>query len=174
MKRPVKLGIASLKALSALVVLGTVAHAGVPYLPQIGPPPLRVAVVKAPPLNLITFKETPAVAATNSPAVAEAKAAVVATNAFNLTAPVAPGPFVIETPDQSLGDAFAASVFAMPTPDLLGISPQMLATYFRPVQGGTNFFAPNDPFHVVFMPPLPPLVPVLVPDKSSHAEYIVK
>jgi hypothetical protein len=174
MKRPVKLGIASLKALSAFVALGAVAHAGVPYLPQIGPPPLRVTVVKSPPLNQIMFKEIPGVAATNLSAVAEAKTSAVATNAVNLTAPVASAPFIIETPNQSLGDTFAASVFALPTPDLLGISPQMLATYFRPVQGGTNFFAPNDPFHVVFMPPLPPLLPALVPNTSSHAEYIVK
>src|SRR5580692_3589355 len=101
MKRPVKLGIASLKALGAFVALGVAAHAGIPYLPQIGPPPLRVAVVKTPPLNLIKFQETSGVATTNLPAVAEAKTAAVATNVLNLTTPVAPAPFVIETPDQS-------------------------------------------------------------------------
>ena len=55
----------------------------------------------------------------------------------------------------------------MPTPDLLGITPQMLATYFRPIQLGTNSAVPIMPFQVIFMPPMPP-------DKSSHAEYIVK
>ena len=179
MKRPVKLGIASLKALSAFVVLGAATHAGVPYLPEIGPPPMRVAVVKSPPSGVVKLMETPAVVATNLPSIADAKISASGTNAVNLAAPlgsvmpVAPT-FVIETPDQTLGDTFAASVFALPTPDLLGISPQMLASYFHPVQGGTNFFAPNDPFHVVFMPPLPPLLPALAPDTSSHAEYIVK
>ena len=75
--------------------------------------------------------------------------------------------FLSASPEQSLGDAFTASVFMLPTPDLLGISPQMLASYFRPVQLGTNYAALTGPFHVTFMPPLPP-------DKSSHAEYIVK
>ena len=48
MKRPVNLGIASLKALLMVVVLGTVAHGSLPYLPLIGPPPLRIQTVKAP------------------------------------------------------------------------------------------------------------------------------
>jgi len=183
MKRPVKLGIASLKALSAFVVLGAATHAGMPYLPQIGPPPLRVAVVKSPPSGLAKLMETPAVVATNSPSIADANNSSSGTNTANLTGPlgsilpVAPAPFVIETPDQALGDTFAASVFPLPTPDLLGISPQMLASYFRPVQGGTNFYAPNGPFRVMFMPPMPPMPPLLppvVPDTSSHAEYILK
>ena len=62
----------------------------------------------------------------------------------------------------------STSVFALPTPDLLSITPQMLAAYFRPVQFGTNAAALVGPFHVGFMPPQP------VPDKSSRAEYIVK
>ena len=48
MKRPVNLGIASLKALLMVVALGTVAHGSLPYLPLIGPPPLRIQTVKAP------------------------------------------------------------------------------------------------------------------------------
>jgi hypothetical protein len=172
MKRLMKLGIASLKALSALVVLGAVAHAGIPYLPQIGPPPLRMAVVKSPPSGVVKLMETPAVVATNPPSIADARNSSSDTNAVNLTAlPMSPTPFVIETPDQTLGDTFAASVFPLPTPDLLGISPGMLASYFHPVQGGTNF---SGPLRVIFMPPMPPLLPPLVPDTSSHAEYILK
>ena len=175
-----KLGIASLNALSAFVVLGAATHAGMPYLPQIGPPPLRVAVVKSPPSGLTKLMETPALVATNLPSVADAKNSLSGTNAVNLTAlpgavmPVAPAPFVIETPDQTLGDTFAASVFALPTPDLRGISPQMLASYFHPFQGGTNYSGPAGPFRVTFMPPMPPLLSPVVPDTSSHAEYILK
>jgi hypothetical protein len=172
MKRPVKLGIAPLKALSALVVLGAATHAGTPYLPQIGPPPMRVAVVKSPPSGFVKLMETPAMVATNPPSIADAKNSASGTNVVNVAAlPEAPAPFVMETPDQALGDTFAASVFPLPTPDLLGISPQMLASYFHPVQAGTNF---SGPLRVIFMPPMPPLLPPLVPDTSSHAEYILK
>jgi hypothetical protein len=185
MKRLVKLGIARLKALSVLVTLGVTAHAGTPYLPQIGPPPLRVAVVKSPALPSIKFMDSSTSTATNSPSIAEAKTSPAGTNVNNAvnqtgqivsaaaSGPSAPAPFIVETPDQALGDSFAASVFPLPTPDLLGISPQMLATYFHPLQTGTNFCAPNGPFHVIFMPPIP-LLPSMVPDTSSHAEYIVK
>jgi hypothetical protein len=70
--------------------------------------------------------------------------------------------------DTSLEETYRTSIFALPTPDLLGITPQMLATYFRPVQFGTNSAALVGPFHVGFMPPQP------APEKSSRAEYIVK
>ena len=82
----------------------------------------------------------------------------------------AAGPLSGGEADQSLDETFSASIFALPTPDLLGLTPQMLATYFRPVRFGTNAAALTGPFHVGFMPPLPPPEP----DKSSHAEYIVK
>ncbi|HEX4349332.1 MAG TPA: hypothetical protein VH251_03045 [Verrucomicrobiae bacterium] len=170
----------SLKALGALVALNPAVHAGVPYLPQIGPPPLRVAVVKNPALATIKFTGTAAVPGTNAAAISDAKTSSAGTNVANLTTPIGPAgpqatsPFVIETPDQTLGDSFAASVFSLPTPDLLGISPQILATYFRPLQTGTNFCAPSGAFPVIFIPPLPPLLPSMVPDTSSHAEYIVK
>jgi hypothetical protein len=170
MIRPVKLGLASLKGLGAVVVLGAVAHAGMPYLPLIGPPPLRVQAVKSPAAAPVKYEATPALAATNPPVAVEAKDSPAMTNATSLTSPVAAPPLLPESPDGSLGDTFASSVLAMPTPDLLGITPQMLATYFHPVRMGTNCAAPAGPFQVIFMPPLPPPPP----DKSSHAEYIVK
>jgi hypothetical protein len=163
MKRPVKLGIASLKALAVFVVLGAVAHAGMPYLPLIGPPPIRFPAVKSSAPAVVKFEATPALFATNllmAPAMSAAT---------NLTVPLpTPATMVLETPSGALGDTFTSSIFQMPTPDLLGITPQMLATYFHPVQMGTNFPAPTAPFQVIFMPPVPP------DTKSSHAEYILK
>jgi hypothetical protein len=170
MIRPVKLGIASLKGLGAVVALGAVAHASMPYLPRIGPPPLRVQAVKTPAAAIVKSEATPVLPPASQPAVAEARLAPVVTNFPDLTKPavaVVSAPPIPEGPDRSLGDTFTSSVFPMPAPDLLGITPQMLATYFHPVQLGTNSAAPTGPFQVIFMPPLPP-------DKSSHAEYIVK
>jgi hypothetical protein len=164
MKRPVKLEIASLKALGAFVILGTVAHAAMPYLPLIGPPPLRVQAVKGPAPAVVKFQATPAELATNSTVIAETKDTPLGTN---IMAILTGANFDVVTPDQSLGDNFTASVFAMPTPDLLGITPQMLAAYFHPIQMGTNSLPVTGPFRVTFMPPLPP-------DNSSHAQYILK
>ncbi len=169
MKRPVKLGTASLQALCAFVVLGAVAHAGMPYLPLIGPPPLRLEVLKSPPAAPVVMVAAAVPEQTNtnpSPVVASAGTASWTTN-FVGPMPSAAAPSVDGSPDKALGDSFTASIFTMPTPDLLGISPQMLATFFRPVLIGTNTTVVAVPFPVSFTPPLPP-------DKSSHAEYNVK
>jgi hypothetical protein len=166
------MGHASLKALAIVVALGAVAHASLPYLPLIGPPPLRVQVVKSPSATAVEFLAKPAGPASRSPLAAATSIssvpamAMAATNVMGPAIPAGFVPQVAENPEQSLGDAFSTSVFPLPTPDLLGITPQMLASYFRPVQSGTNFTFVG-PFHVSFVPPLPP-------DKSSHAEYIVK
>jgi hypothetical protein len=168
MKRPVNLGIASLKALGIVLALGAVAHAGLPYLPLTGPPPLRLLAVKNPrPVAGLKIEAAP-VAHTNLAAVA-VKNFPGTTNATSTDAANAflAGPLNGLGADRSLEETFSASVFALPTPDLLSITPQMLATYFHPVQFGTNTVL-TGPFHVGFMPPVP------VPDKSSRAEYIVK
>src|SRR5258707_277933 len=68
MKRPATSGIYSLKALGAMLALGAMAHAGNPYLPLIGPPPLRILAVKSPAATTVKFQATP-VTATNSPLV---------------------------------------------------------------------------------------------------------
>jgi hypothetical protein len=141
-----------------------------PYLPLIGPPPLRVQAVKSPSAAVVKF-EAFQPAATNLPAAAGTNAlsivaAVGATNGPDASA-VAAMPLVAPATDGSLGATFAGSVFSLPAPDLLGITPQMLAAYFRPIMVGTNSAALSGPFHVSFIPPLPP-------DKSSHAEYHVK
>lgn len=170
MKRPVKLGIASLKALGAVVALGAAAHASLPYLPLIGPPPLRMQVVKKP-AAAFKIEMPPAAISTNMVADITPRIFPDLTNSTSSGGPAFAGPLIGPGAEQALGDTFTGSVFALPTPDLLGLTPQMLATYFHPVQLGTNA-ALTGPFHVGFMPPVPPAV--AAPDKSSHAEYIVK
>ena len=164
MRRPVQLGIASLKALAIVIVLGAVAHAGMPYLPLIGPPPLRVLAIKAP-ASAAAKLGAAALAATNLWSGGAAGIVSGTTNATVEAAGVAVEP-VIPT-DSTLGETFSSSVFVLPTPDLLGITPQMLATYLHPVQTGTNALLGGQ-FRVSFLPPLLP------PDKASHAEYIIK
>jgi hypothetical protein len=154
-----KPGIASLKALGAFLVLGAVAHGSLPYLPLLGPPPLRLQAVKSPPPNrVVKFVGSPV---TNLAAI-EMKLPAGSTNPASVS-PEKPALISLPDTDKALGDTFSATVFALPTPDLLGISPQMLATYFRPVQRGTNI-VPVGLLPITFMPPLPP-------DKASHAEY---
>lgn len=168
MIRPVKLGVASLKGLGAVVVLGTLAHAGSPYLPRIGPPPLRVEEANSHAAVKAAAVPTPVV--TNQPPVAQTEPAPLSTNTPSLVAKPAAAPVVppvAESPAGALGDTFTSSVFPIPAPDLLGISPEVLANYFHPVQSGTNLPGVAGPFQVIFMPPMPP-------EKSSHAEYIVK
>jgi hypothetical protein len=168
MKRPVNLGSASLKALAAVVALGAVAHAGLPYLPLIGPPPLRVQAAKSPVVSVVQFEAQPAVAVTNSnpPPVVVSKEFPGTTNATGGNVAATPLPMVASTPEESLGQTINSSVFALSTPELMGITPQMLATYFHPVQIGTNT-ALTGPFRISFLPPV-------TPEKSSHAEYIIK
>lgn len=171
MKRPVQLGIASLKALATVAVFGAAAHAAMPYLPLIGPPPLRILAVKRPVSAAVGLATTPALTSTN-PLLSTA-------GSTNLTsaapaAPAAPvavqGPLIGPDLGRSLGSTPGPSVFMLPTPDLVGISPQALAAYFRPVSQGTNAVVPIGLMPVSFVPPVPPVPP----DKSSHAEYNVK
>jgi hypothetical protein len=168
MNRPVKLGVASFKALGAMIVLGAVAHASLPYLPLIGPPPLRVQPVRKPSDAIVKFQAL-MTASGPSNALATVENAGGNTNSAGLGLSAASSPLLNAGPDSNgtLGDTLTASIFALPTPDLLGITPQNLATYFRPVQLGTNVVVPVGLLPISFIPPSPP-------EKSSHAEYNVK
>ena len=161
MKRPVQLGIASLKALATVVAFGAMAHAAIPYLPLVGPPPLRILAVKRPVAADVKVAPAPALTVTNPPVV------TAATNSIGTGSSAILGPVLGPETNKSLAGAFSASVFELPTPDLVGISPQALAAYFRPISHDTNSVVPIGLIPVSFVPPVPP-------DKSSHAEYNVK
>jgi hypothetical protein len=61
----------------------------------------------------------------------------------------------------------APSILELPTPDLVGISPEMLASYFRAITRGTNSPVLIGTVPLSFVPPLPA-------EKSSQATYNVK
>jgi len=166
--------------MAVMLALAVAARAAVPYLPLVGPPSLRVEAprsIGAGDLSLVmaTSKAAntnaqPAGGSTNlavSPVFGTASAsnAAVSASMTNMPEVTTSESGTVES-NQSLGDTFTASVFALPTPNLLGITPQALATYFRPVYLGTNEPIVG-PFPLSFIPPIPP-------DKSSHAEYILK
>lgn len=159
-----------LKAFVLAVSVATVARAGLAYLPVTGPLPLRMQAGKSPPLKFETVagqfpaetKPDTALASLVSSADTTPLAANSATNIFPALPPVSLGAGNV------LDDTFGAAIFALPMPELMGLTPQMLALYFHPAGNGTNGAALVGPFHVGFIPPLLPS------EKSSHAEYIVK
>ena len=159
------------KALLLALGLGAVAHAGLGYLPLVGPPPLRLVAPKSPvtvvePLALSADTNMAAELATNeSDRFLAASAAALAgqTNSTDDVVPIALGAGNVSD------DPFAPAMFALAPPDLLNITPQMLAAFFHPVARSTNVDAVVAvPMPVMFMPP------AIKSPPSSHAEYIVK
>jgi hypothetical protein len=157
-----------LKALILAVGLGSVARAGMSYLPLTGPPALRMQVVKAPKPAEVAMINTTKLAksamSTNAETCVDTNTAVNGSDGSNLgrmpAIPIGAG--------NALDGAPGATVFAMPEEGLSGMTPEMLATYFTPAAAGTNGVAIAAPFRIDFIPPFGE------PDKSSHAEYIVK
>lgn len=165
--------------LAGLLAIGTAVHAAMPYLPLIGPSPLRFETEKHPanavpesvasPVTVIgtntsQMTVTPTSARTNETPTVTATVAAAGSN--QLSSGLAT-PIVSQSGDfDPAMDGFSPAVFALPTPDLLGITPQTLATYFHPVHFDTNALVVGA-FPLSFVPPMPT-------DKSSHAEYIIK
>lgn len=153
-------------------VVATVARAGIPYLPLTGPPALRMLAMKSSkPLSAMTITTSTQVTATdtNCPDIKPfntntTETVVNSAGGYgpNYTGPIAMGP------DNPLDVPNGTSMFPLPSPDGLGITPQILATYFQPLVLETNGMAVPAPFRIGFIPPF------AQPDKSSHAEYIVK
>ncbi|HEX9046731.1 MAG TPA: hypothetical protein VF988_06875 [Verrucomicrobiae bacterium] len=173
MKQPVKSAVVPLKILALVMALAVVAQAGLPYLPQVGPPPLRLQPAAG--SNTAAFKLAWAATSTAKAGTATNTAVfigVAATNGFpSLTNSMGGQTAIVavvatNSPSESASEMFTGSIFALPTPDLLAITPQMLATYFHPVQFGANLGVAV-PLPVSFLPPLPVA-------KSSRAEYILK
>ena len=157
--KPANPGIASLKALGMVVALGAVARAGMPYLPLIGPPPVRVQAEQKSAATFMAVGKIPALASTDSHLAGGAKILAANTNS-EITPALTPMPAVPVTTE--ISSSPGVPVMALSAPDLICVTPEMLATYFQPVLLGTNA-----PVPMSFLPPLPP-------DNSSHAEYEVK
>jgi len=160
-----------LKAFVLAVTCEAAAHAGLGYLPLLGPPPLRVQA----PANLPgAIEQLNLTADTNfAPAVAAAEAA----NAPSANANSASGQTnspsdllpLSSNVESGAADPYGTSIFSLASPDLLNITPQMLAAYFHPVARGTNTATEVVvPMPVIFTPPQNK------PGPSSRAEFIVK
>lgn len=174
MNRFVVFGRASLSVPAIAVAVGLAAHAGLPYLPLVGPPPLRIqAAGSLGVASARTVEDKPhPTAARNSAGVTAAQTAADDSEGTNLFGadlpPSSAGPTEpAAAADQPVTNALTTQVFELPTPNLVGISPETLATYFHRLPDGTNSVVPAAPYPISFLPPLPP-------DKSSKAEYIVK
>jgi hypothetical protein len=169
-----------IKALILGVITATVARAGIAYLPLTGPPALRVLTVTSPKLTSMTAVpamkiETMtkiATADTNCPEIkafntntTETVVSSAGGNGPNYTGTM---PAITMGPGNPLDVPGNISGFALTAQSNFGITPEMLATYFQPLAVGTNGVVVAAPFRVGFIPPF------AQPDKSSHAEYIVK
>jgi hypothetical protein len=165
-----------IKAFVLAAGIATVARAGLSYLPLTGPAPMRVAIVKSPvqpPEPKIAFVAMLPAHDTNSPAavencVADTNPIVISSRPSDDESKLPPIVLGADNALQIPGSAGASGGGMMPlaTPDLMGISPEMLATYFRPNAGGTNAVVVPAPYRVGFVPPLA--------TPSSHSEYNVK
>jgi len=162
-----------IKALILATGVSTVAHAGLAYLPLTGPPALRVLAVKSPkaaPVAKIETAKKVVAEDTNCPPI-DIKA--FNTNTTETVVNSAGGygsnlPKIVMGPGNPLEMPNGVSVFALPAQDTMGITPQILATYFQPTGTDTNGAAVVVPFKIGFVPPF------AQPEKSSHAEYIIK
>ena len=165
-----------IKAMVLAIGITVVARAGSPYLPFTGPGALRVQAGKHPqPVPVAQIAESPIVTPTNLPA-ANAKTCV-DSNAPEVVVNSAGGdstnlmgafPVIAMGPGNPLESASGPLIFVSPAQNMLGMTPQMLMTYFQPTAIGTNSVVLGAPFPIGFIPPL------AEPDKSSHAEYIIK
>jgi len=174
-----KLGAAEVglfKALILAVGVASVARAGIAYLPLTGPPALRMLTMKSPKLTPMIAVPAMKIELSTNLATGDSNCPDIKALNTNMTATVvnsagdyAPTlPILVMGPDNPLGVPNGASIFNLPAQDTMGITPQILATYFQPMISGTNGTAVAGPFRVGFIPPF------AQPDKSSHAEYIVK
>lgn len=169
-KRGTEVGL--VKALILGIGMASMARAGIAYLPLTGPPALRVLAMRSPQaaqaVPAVKMVESAKVTDTNCLDIKAFNTNTTATvvNATEGFGPTLPG--LVLGPNNPLDVPNGASIFMLPAPDTLGMTPQILATYFQPLVVGTNGTAVAAPFRVGFIPPLPE------PDKSSHAEYIIK
>jgi len=171
-----RMEITLIKAFVLAASVATIARAGLSYLPLTGPASMRVAIVKSPvqpPEPKIVFVAALPAHDTNSPAavencVADTNPIVISSKPSDDDSKLPPIVLGADNALQIPGPAPAngPSMMQLATPVLMGITPEMLATYFQPNATGTNALVVPVPFRVGFVPPLA--------TPSSHSEYNVK
>jgi hypothetical protein len=160
-------------ARALILALGTasIARAGIAYLPLTGPPAMRVLAIRHQPpapvgntIPQVVIVNTNTLAAgTNACFDTNTEVYAVSSGGANTNLPA-----ITIGSSNPLDTTSGTQVFAMPGQDLFNVTPEILATYFKPLNVGTNGLAIAGPYRVGFIPPF------TQPDKSSHAEYIVK
>ncbi len=162
---------ASLRALIGVVLIGIVAHAGLPYLPLTGPLEMRVAAKKTNDFSVIALERQRAKTFSNVVASVAMPAPAPTMAGTNLTEETNPPTVPLLAMPTSGGDqTFGPTVFNLTEQGMVSITPQMLATYFRSVTVGTNSGVIGGVLPIGFVPPF--TVSQTHPD--SRAEYIVK
>ena len=160
-----------IKALILAVGVASVARAGTAYLTLTGPPALRVLAVKSPkPGTTMKFEISTNMAATdtNCPDIRALNTNTTETVVGSAGGYGATLPAIVMGPGNPLEAQNGVPAFMLPAQNATGITPQILATYFQPLASGTNGVPVAAPFPIGFVPPF------AEPDKSSHAEYIIK
>lgn len=160
------------KAFILAICLATAARAGMAYLPLTGPAPMRVLANKSPkalpPVTLPAANpnlETNGIQNIAANIFADTNHAANVKTAAEIEAGLPP---IVMSANSVLDQAFGTPILSLVTPDLMGITPQMLAAYFHPVGINSNNPTAIIPLRIGFVPPL------AAPQKSSTAEYIVK
>ena len=134
-----------------------------------GPPPMRITAKKTNDLSIIALEKLRAkdasnlVAAVAMPVPAPTRAAgkpVAETNSTDVT--------LLTLPEAAPDQTFGPTVFNLAEQGGSIVTPQMLATYFRPVTIGTNSGVIGGVLPIGFVPPF------TVPHPDSRAEYLVK
>jgi len=150
----------------AALAASCVVAAGGPYLPNLGPIPLRFAVKTAPPAAASPVASPDSTAIGNSDASSTAATHETAlTTATNVVADVS----MVENPAADSNSVSKTPVSYVFAPPVIGLTPQVLTEYFQPVAGRTNgptaVFVPVD---VSFTPPVPKA------ETSSRATYKIQ
>jgi len=153
-------------AFTAILVAATMDASGEPYLPALGPVPLRFAVKTTPVVEVPRIlKSEPALPASSNaiPPVAISEASPGTNNA---SPAVAEAPPIENSPADAVTGCKPPESFVF-IPALPGMTAQTLAEYFQPVAGRTNATgtAPLLPRNPSFIPPVP------LAEASSRATY---
>lgn len=168
-----------LGGIALVVALGIAGSSGLPeagYLPKTGPTSLRFQIGRgSKPLDLpsLAMEDTDLSAVTRMPPKALDPVPVVNYTAASLPPqtetympwmpwfyPLSAMNYPAPPPAPNIGLPTNTPPASFPASDLLNITPQMLAEYFRPLQFGTNAAGALAPMPVGFMPatPAPPVV----------------
>ena len=158
-------------AFMAALAVVTMAATAEPYLPALGPVPLRFVVKSAPPLADVASipVSAPVTAETSNTIPAVITADVLPAPATNVSATVAGVPTVEHPPTEATTSVKAPAAYEF-IPALPGMTPQALAEYFQPMPNRTNLSSAVVPLPLTasFIPPVPQT------QLSSRATYKIQ